>query len=258
MEQLIYNNEVVKGHSLYSSCSSTLNDVSNDDYHNSNYFDPDIECLDVDYYEQKILQHQQPNPTVDAVIGIQTYNNNSATNDRLLIIELRIDYKTTSTLSKTEMEQKVNYTKILLGRDIDINSKSFFIFNESLAPQAKRWFSVRQREGGEFKNCESFSINEFNNLIKSSTVLPYVPKYPQEQILKDLNKHISVNSEYIKQIDFWCEIARSYQYKNPYEFNHIKDIIKDEWRKFKNNITWIDEEEEFSADILEEKFSFII
>ena len=53
--QLVYDNEIVGKHDLYSCCKSTLNDVSQKDYPNKNYFDSRIECLDMDYYEKYLL-----------------------------------------------------------------------------------------------------------------------------------------------------------------------------------------------------------
>ena len=106
MENWIYNNSVVEKHSLYPLCNSTLNEVSNRDYPNTNYFNPNIKCLDMDTYEKNILRKSYANHTADAVIGISTYENNQELNPRLLLIELRIGYESTSNLSKTEIEGK--------------------------------------------------------------------------------------------------------------------------------------------------------
>ena len=92
MGEWIYNNEVVRGHSIYPVCHSTLNAVSRRDYGNTYSFRPDIECLDMDTYEKNVLRKGQPDCTVDAVIGISTYENNRVSSPRLLLVELRMDY----------------------------------------------------------------------------------------------------------------------------------------------------------------------
>lgn len=52
MEERTYNNAIVEKHSFHAISGSTLNEVSNRDYPNSDYFNPDIECLDMDTYER--------------------------------------------------------------------------------------------------------------------------------------------------------------------------------------------------------------
>ena len=88
MEERTYNNAIVEKHSFHAICGSTLNEVSNRDYPNSDYFNPYIECLDVDTYESKVLRKSQADRTVDAVIGISTHANNRSLNPRLFLIEL--------------------------------------------------------------------------------------------------------------------------------------------------------------------------
>ena len=121
MENWIYNNSVVEKHSLYPLCNSTLNEVSNRDYPNTNYFNPNIKCLDMDTYEKNILRKSYANHTADAVIGISTYENNQELNPRLLLIELRIGYESTSNLSKTEIEaylkERFNLRQVLWLED---------------------------------------------------------------------------------------------------------------------------------------------
>ena len=53
MEPMIYDNHVVREHSLYARCPSTLNEISNRDYPGTDYFNPDIIGLDMDDYERR-------------------------------------------------------------------------------------------------------------------------------------------------------------------------------------------------------------
>lgn len=158
MEQWIYNNQLVASHSLYSACQSTLNSVSNRDYPNTNYFNPAIKCLDVDFYEKQVL-------------------------------------------------------------------------------------------------CTSFS-----DIVKSSSDFPYTPIYPKENILNSIQAYCK-NAEwdnFMKQVKYWCKKACEYQYKNPSEYEHIKDVITEIWKGFKHETHSLCEEEEFEMELLEEEFELLL
>ena len=261
MEQWIYNNQLVERHSLYPSCPSTLNSVSNRDYPNTNYFNPEIKCLDIDSYEKQVLRKSQANNTVDAVIGVSSYINNKTSNPQLLLIELRMNYQTVNGLSKTIMERKVTYTKRLLGGQCTIKKESLFIFNDKMASQAKSWFNRQSNAGGELKNCITCSTSEFSNIIKSLSDFPYTPVNSKKNILNSIQPYYE-NTEWIdfmKEIRYWCTEAYKYRYKNPSEFEHIKDTITEIWKSFKQEKPSIslNEEEVFDMEFLEEDFEFL-
>lgn len=261
MEPWIYNNKVVQRHSFYPLCKSTLNDVSNRDYPNTDFFYPDIECLDMDTYEKNILRKDQPNHTVDAVIGIANYKNNHASGSRLLLVELRINYKSASNLSKSEMEGKVIHTKALLGGEISINNESIFVFNNELIPQAKWWFNREKRTGGELTHCEAWSIKEFSSNIKSILNFPYQPIYKEKDIIDNINiqqyKCGSDWTPFFKQIEFWCNKSEEFRYSNKQESDHIKNIITKVWTEFKRKKCKINDNEELEKLILEEDYKYL-
>ncbi len=260
MEQWIYNNQLVERHSIYTLCGSTLNEVSNRDYPNSNYFNPDIRCLDVDYYEKVVSHKSQADNTVDAVIGISSFENNRATNPNLLLIELRINYQSANTLSKTEMERKVKHTKALLGGESPIKKESFFIFNDKVAPQAEYWFFQQSQTGGELKNCIVCSTTQFPDIIKAISDFPYTPINNKENIQSSVQPSYKKNDwkNFIKTVKYWCTTAYKYQYKNPSEFKHIKEVITAIWQDFKQAGYTLNEEESFEMEFLEEDFPFLI
>lgn len=260
MEQWIYNNQLVASHSLYSACQSTLNGVSNRDYPNTNYFNPAIKCLDVDFYEKQVLCTSHPDNTVDAVIGISSFENNKATNPHLLLIELRMNYQSTNSLSKAEMERKVTHTKALLGGECPIKKECLFIFNDSIAPQAVSWFSRQSRTGGELKHCTVCSTTSFSDKVKSSSDFPYTPIHPKENILNSTQPYCKSAEwdNFMKQVKFWCKKACEYQYKNPSEYEHIKDVITEIWQDFKHETHSLCEEEEFEMELLEEEFELLL
>lgn len=258
MAEWIYNNAVVEGHSLYPVCGSTLNEVSNRDYPNSNYFNPGIKCLDMDTYESN-LRKSQPDRTVDAVIGISTYENNRELNPRLLLIELRIGYESVSNLSKTEMEGKVNYTKSLLGSEKEIEKENLFIFSKKVASQAERWFDRQSRTGGLIKNFKVCSVSDFSTIVKSKSDFPYEPIHKAEDIKNDVQQFVGKAewTGFIKQIKHWCGVAEKYRYKNPSEFKHIIHAIKSIWDEFMQQENTLSDDEILECEILEDDFEFL-
>ena len=237
-------------------CGSTLNEVSNLDYPNSNYFNPDIECLDMDTYEKKVLRKSHADHTVDAVIGISTYENNRELNPRLLLIELRIGYESASNLSKTEMEGKVCYTKSLLGGEKTIEKESLFIFSQRVASQAERWFDRQSRTGGEIKNCKACAVSDFSTIIKSKSDFPYEPIHKAEEIKNNVQQYEAKAEwiNFIKQVKYWCTEAERYRYKNPSEFAHIVHVIRSIWDEFLRKGCTLNDDEILEREILEEDF----
>lgn len=259
MELWIYNNKVVQRHSFYQLCKSTLNDVSNRDYPNTNYFYAGIECLDMDIYEKNILRKGQPDHTVDVVIGIANYKNNHAFDPRLLLVELRINYKNASNLSKSEMEEKVTHTKALLGGEISINKKSIFIFNNELISQARWWFNREKRTGGELTCCEAWSIEEFSTNINSILDFPYQPIHKEKDIIDNIQQYEKELDWilFFEQIKFWCKKSENLRYSNQQESEHIKNTIIKVWTNFKQNKYIFNDDEEIEKLILEEDYEYL-
>lgn len=260
MEEWIYNNRIVQGHSLFPFCGSTLNDVSNKDYEGEYKFNSEIECLDIDEYEKNVLRKNLSFHTGDAVIGISTYENNRGINPRLLVVELRMGYVSTSNLSKTFMEGKVTYTKSLLGGEKLINKESIFVFNNKFIAQAKSWFSRNSRIGGELKNCIPISISEFSVKVKSQSDFPYIPIHKEKDIRMNIlqcEKEVDWINVF-RYVRYWCNKAEEYRYKNLSEFEHITTVLKELWEDFKSKHYNLNEEEKLNLLIIEEDFDFLI
>lgn len=92
MEELAFDNGIISSHPIYSLCGSTLDTVSKKDYPGEDFFDKSIRCLDMDVYETQTC-HGNKSHTMDAAIGIKSYSNNKFHATRLLLVELRMDYK---------------------------------------------------------------------------------------------------------------------------------------------------------------------
>lgn len=260
MEQLVYNNDTVAAHSLYNKCGSTLNEVSNRDYPGKDYFNKEILCLDMDIYEKNVLHSESPDCTVDAVIGISSYESSRTHNPRLLLIELRIDYKNIANLSKSEMERKVTHTKSLLSGEKAIEKGCLFIFNDSISSQAKNWFSRQERTKGILKDCSACSVSDFSTKVKSPSDFPYSPIHTEDDIKTSVLPYLS-NADWTnfrREINFWCDKARSYCSKNQSEYQHIETVVKCIWSYFKSQTEHnLSDEELIENEILEEDFPFL-
>lgn len=260
MEEWIYNNKIVQEHSLFRFCGSTLNGVSDKDYHGKYKFNPDIECLDIDNYEKNVLKKQQSFHTGDAVIGISTYENNRDKDLRLMVVELRMGYVSISNLSKKDMEAKVTYTKSLLGGEKSISRESIFIFNNGFIAQAKSWFNRNSRTGGELRNCIPVSASEFSVKVKSKSDFPYKPIHKKEDIkMNMLQSEVKADwTSVFRYVGYWCDKAEDYRYKNPSEFGHITTVLKEYWTDFKSNNYTLNDDEKLTLLIIEEDYKFLI
>ena len=252
-EQLVYNNDILKDVPIYDKCHSFLRKVSEKDYPDTVFFNPEIECLDMDHYEKNVLCTPHAGNTVDAVIGIESYKGNRFSNARLMLVELRMGYESVNNLSKTIMSRKVEHAKVyLIGRRVE--KKSFFIFSETLIHQAKRWFDSYHREGGSFVYCIPVSVSEFDGMVYSKDNVPVVYIHSEEDIRRDIESK-EKPSEFIAQVSFWLDKSREYRYKGKQnECDHIMSVVKELWKSFKNKGMVLSESDELNVEILEEDY----
>ena len=260
MDPVVFDNNCLCKHSLYKECGSTLDEVSKKDYPNKDYFDTAILCLDMDSYETHI-RHGQTDCTTDAVIGISTCVNKQLSSPRLLLVELKMDCKGINSLSKTNLESKVSHTKQLLSTQLPINSESVFVFNDGVAAQANHWVSSRQREGGEIRHFLVYSLQDFKNNIRSYESMPYDSINKEEKVLTEIDGFIQ-NKQYnnlFKKIRFWLDYSETIRYRNQFEYNSIKEIIKKAWSNFRNAFPQLpNDDDEINALILDEDISIVL
>lgn len=260
MEELAFDNGITDCHPIYSQCGSTLNAVSKKDYPNEDFFDKGIKCLDMDAYETKTC-HGSKDHTMDAVIGIKSYSNNRFHATRLLLVELRMDYKSEKNLSKIALEKKVSHTKSLLGNNCPINHNSFFIFRPGVIQRIKRWFNDMSNEGGIIKQCEPLSTDDFNGLIKPESAFPYTPVTNIPEMEKSLRQLLADNdfTKFISQTEYWLKTAFRFhlQYNNN-EFYSIMQPVINIWHDFRASSPALSDEDSLDADILEEDYNALL
>lgn len=262
MAELAFDNSIITGHSLYGKCGNTLDSVSKKDYKNEDFFDKGIECLDMDAYETQI-RHGSKDHTMDAVMGIKDFSANRFCNPRLLLVELRMDYKSDKNLSKTALEKKVSHTKDILGSTIPINGTSLFIFRPGVIQRVRRWFKDKSQEGGIIRLCEPLSTEDFNELIKPESEFPYTPVTDVHVIEKELRLLLSRNdfTAFISQIEYRIKKAMSYRQRyNNAEYDCIMQPVRNVWHDFRTStyLPYLSEDEKLDAEILEEDYNALL
>ena len=230
-----------------------MNEVSKRDYPNKNYFDAAIECLDLDTYEIQVC-HGHPDCTVDAVIGIKDCGNKRLANPRLLLVELRMCYASARSLSLTKLSKKVSHSRQLLGASLPIHPESVFVFTDAVAPEARHKIAARSHEGGGLQSFIVYSVQEFNQNVKSPDQLPYVPVYKKDAIVKELKLYVKRSDwrGFIVKIQFWKTQLERLRYRDSYEYNHLREVIMSIWVEFRAKKHPLSDDEELDAEILEE------
>lgn len=259
MELVVFDNVVLQKHSLYSSCSNTLQNVSNRDYPNKYSFNQNIECLDVDTYE-KTIHAGSFNNTMDAVIGVCTARNDKTkVSPRLLLVELRMDYESTNNLSSSEMNKKVSYTRTLLGAEINIEQTHLFIYDKCISEQVKRWFNNKTKEGRIPPSYEACSVEDFAKIVVPIDSLPYVPKHNPNKILEKAQLAMGTNdwNSLWKLLRYWIEQTKSYKFKDKFEFENLINILSLIWDQFKQINVTLSEDDELEALIINDDLTSI-
>jgi len=259
MAEAAFDNDIILKHSTYKQCGSMLDAISKKDYPDEDFFDKRIACLDMDAYEA-IVCNGVKGCTMDAVIGIKDFSGNRFHNTRLLLVELRMDYKSDKNLSKTRLEQKVCHTKSLLGGETKIDETCCFIFRNNIINKVRRWFNDRSKEGGSLRHCKPMSTDEFNEKIKSADRFPYTPLTNLPAMEKDLRNLLSLAqySGFISNTEYWLKKAVAYRLRyNNEEYRSITEVIEKVWHDFRTSSPTLSDDERLNAEILEEDFDIL-
>lgn len=168
--------DAVTGHSLAQKALSSLGNISDRDYPSAHYFSCDIPALDMDRYEASL--HGDNKKTADAVVGICNERQGKAVDGRLLLVELRMDYRTVSNLSVSSLAEKETHTRQLLRScpdDRRIDLSYCLIFDYKLEQQAYSWMSRIRRSDKVAEAWRTFTPATFCNYINIGKTMPYTP-----------------------------------------------------------------------------------
>lgn len=256
---LVFDNSIIENHIFYSLCGDTLSMVSKKDYEHTDYFNPKIKCLDMDNYEKKILKTSHADNTMDAAIGVANYVNNKKTKNRLLLVELRMGYKSCKNLSKENIRGKIKHTRDLLVESF-IDETNYFIFTKDQVSEAEWWFNRESLNNNIFGKYRICSVEGFDEDIQDPDNMPYVPIYSKEIIIESIAIHEEKNEWelFFKQIKYWCEKAVSIKYKRPHEYSHLKLVLQNYWKSFKSKNYNLDDNSLIDLEIVEEDYGLIL
>lgn len=260
MEGLAFDNGIITAHPLYAQCGCTLDALSKKDYPDEDFFDKSIECLDMDAYETQVC-HGNQDYTMDAVMGVKNFSGNRFGNPSLLLVELRMDYKSEKNLSKTGLEKKINHTKVLLGSSVPINEPCYFIFRPGVIQRVRRWFRDKSNEGGTLRQGRPLSTHEFSELIKPESAYPYTPITDTVLLGKELCRLLpeAAYIAFIRKIEYWLKQAMAYRLRyNHQECNSIMEVLIGVWNEFRISSSLLSDEERLEAEILEEDYGAIM
>lgn len=221
VSDIVFDNAILLSHTAYSKgYGLKLNEVSIRDY-KAGGFNDKIVCIDLDTYE-RAAKSGSPNNTMDAAIGISNYQNNRRVSKRLLLVELRLDYKSSKNLSGTELRRKSSHSRTLLGLEVSIDPNDYFIFDDKIIEESRRKINNLAIENGYKDKWHSQTVEEFNSFVQDAELLPYSPINSPDQINSEIESCGKDIDSIIKISDKWLQEARNYVVR--YNFNETESI----------------------------------
>lgn len=169
--------DAVTGHTLARNVLSSLKELSERDYPGGHYFACDVPALDMDSYETSLRGENRK--TADAVVGICNERQGQPADGRLLLVELRMDYRCVSNLSVTSLLEKESHTRELLRAcpdDRHIDPSYCLIFDYKIEQQAYSWMSRIRKSNRTTKLWKTFSPRSFVTYINVDKTMPYTPR----------------------------------------------------------------------------------
>jgi len=259
-KQLVNNNDILKEHPLYTAYHKSLHDISLKDYPHDNYFRSDIDAIDIDKYEED-CSHGNQDKTMDALIGIADYSHNAIVNARLLLVELRMDYDSTSTLRHSKLRGKVIHTRAIVRSTIRLDEDNVFVFREDIVEQAKKWMFNTANEYSDAGSWIAVSPSELENLLPPASSIEYQPITNMEQVVTEINQKILEKDfdSLISIIGYWHTVAEGY--KRRYQLKeemHIKSNLSKVWENVNKVVGALDSTQQAYKDVIEEEYAYLL
>lgn len=217
---LVYADEYRKANRLNTDFSSDLDSLCRRDYRRA-FFNQEIPCIDIDEYERSCSG--QNDCTMDAAIGIGTYEQNAVKDQRFLLVELRLGYINANNLDYQNMSQKIDHTKDILSGS-KIHPNYFFIFTSNVSSVAKNCFSRKMRQLKNIASWKAMSPQDFLNAIEYRENQPYAPINDINDIsISFANAFSKGESSFIKFYSYWTDRVDEYRYQ--YNFSEASSIL---------------------------------
>lgn len=218
---LVYADEYRKTNRLNTEFSSDLDSLCRRDYGHA-FFNKEIPCLDIDEFERSCTGQNEC--TMDAAIGIGTYDQNTVKDQRFLLVELRLGYTNANNLDYQNMSQKIDHTKDILSGS-RIHPNYFFIFTPNVSSVAKNCFSRKMRQLINIASWKAMSPQDFLNAIEHRENLPYTPINDINDISNNFENAFSKGeSPFIDFYSYWIDRVDEYRYQ--YNFAEASSILK--------------------------------
>lgn len=258
---LVCDNSVLKEHTMYDKYHCPLHKISLKDYPKDTYFQsrPDIEGVDLDQYE---IDHaiDDRDMTMDVMVGVADYSKNRLVNNRLLLLELRMDYDSTKRLRHKKLLGKVNHTRTAIGAVVRVDEENVFVFRKDVAEEAKKWMFDTSIEYADAKGWVAMSTEELENLLQSQASMPYQAITNMTPVDKNLSSKIIAKDfdAALEIIDYWHK--QTEQFKLRYllkEELHIKTHLHDTWQQSKAAVQKITPDEQVYVDFIEEEYVYL-
>ena len=137
-----YCKTTTQAHNLYRSYSSAhikMCDVVTREGGHGRLFSND-EVLDLDAIEELLARHDRRNKrnTMDITFGYSEQNGNGRINNKCMwLVDFKYRVANVLNLKKTELEDKVNGSIGIIGREIPIHKGYYFVFKKGIKAQAE-------------------------------------------------------------------------------------------------------------------------
>ena len=259
---LVCDNGVLQTHVLYTKYHRPLYAISLKDYEHDTFFQSrsDIDGIDIDQFEadQAIADRDM---TMDAMVGIADFSNNHIVNNRLLLLELRMDYKSIRHLRPDKLQGKISHTRSVIGKAVRVDEENVFVFRKDVSEQAKKWMFTTSQEYHDAKSWVAVSPDELTNMLHSQDSMPYQAISKMEPVDKELSKKIAAKDfdAVLDIITYWHHKAEQYKLKYLLkEEEHIKVHLHGIWQQTKASDYLLTSEQQAYVAVIEDEYKYLL
>jgi hypothetical protein len=136
---LTYCKETTENHQIalkYSDCIQKIDSVCIKDGAKRTCFTKEV-CLNLDDYEVHNAKRNGTanQKTMDFCFGVKTPNDKK----KIVLVELRLNYTNWRNISRKELDEKINHSKVILGQIPIILNHYYFVFSPPIKNQAHNY-----------------------------------------------------------------------------------------------------------------------
>lgn len=153
---MIYSKKVTTSHSLclrYRQAIALLSTLLKEEGSKKNFFTDEL-VLNLDTVEILIKRScGSREETMDFCMGLSS--------NQMLLVELKLRVLEPKNLKRKDLENKIRYSKCLLGEEISVSREKVFLFNDKVIEVARRNLS---RLFNNNPNLKVYTVEEFRKL----------------------------------------------------------------------------------------------